>query len=120
MTRRNLSLAIARNHRQRSTRQVSQSTRQIAIGAVDECLVSESTILTETHLTQAELTDGIHRKMTIQSVQLHGVAYSFRHLASGRIQPHSVCHDRARQFDASRHQKSRPIDRVEPKNVLAD
>src|SRR2546428_5539187 len=67
---RNAPLAITNDHRQCATRQVSQTTGEVAVRAIDQCLVPESPVLAKHHLAQTEVAHSVGRKVTMQDVEI--------------------------------------------------
>src|SRR5215213_1572445 len=118
--RRNTRIAVTRDHRERAAREIAPATREIAVSSIDQPFVTETSVLSEHHLTQTEVANSVGGKVFIQNVELDGVADRFRHLPSIWIEPHAVGHDRARQLYVRRNQKRGPVDRVKTEDVLPD
>src|SRR5215471_13055728 len=72
--RRNFSVAISMNHCERATRKISQATREIAVGAIDQVLVSKPAVLSEDHFAQTKVTNRINAKELIQYIQFDRIA----------------------------------------------
>src|ERR1700720_3381777 len=106
-------LAITRNHRQRAAGQITQAAGEIAIRAIDQSLLTKSTVLAKNHFAQTEVAHRVDRKMSAQDIQLNCVAESLGHFATVRIEPHAVRDYSPWLFDAGGHQESGPVHRVE-------
>src|SRR5712691_9443974 len=117
---RNAPLAITSNHRQCATRQVSQTTGEVAVRAIDQSFIAESAVLTEHHLAQTEVAHSVGRKVTMQDVEIDRVAQCLGHLAPIWIKPHAVRENLARWLDARSQQKCGPIDCVLAQNIFTN
>ena len=111
--------AVFRDHRQRALRQVAEVVGQIRVDPLHDRLVRVIAVLSEGDLAQEEIADLVDAVGRDQARGIDDVADRFRHLLAA-VEQESVHDDLPRQFDPRRHQKGRPIDGMEARDVLAD
>ena len=107
------------DHRQRALREVAEIVGEIGIDARDNGLVVVVAVLPERHLAQEEIAHLIDTVLIGQVEGIDDVADRLRHLLAPAEQE-AVRIDPFLHGNARRHQKCRPIHRVEADDVLAD
>ncbi len=98
---------------------VAKIVREIAVEAFDAAFVGKLSVLAEDHIAQQEEPQTVGSVPLDQIVRSSDVTDRLRHLALV-AQPPTVGPDGARQGQARRHQKRRPVDGMESEDVLAD
>ena len=105
-------------HSHGAAEQVAQVVCQIAVDAVDQCLVGKHTVVAEGDLAQQEVADGVHAVAVAQDDGIHHVAHRLGHLAAVHQQP-AVAEHALGQRQVQCHQHGRPQDGVEAQDLLA-
>ncbi len=85
----------------------------------DQRVVAEVAVLPERNLAQQEVAQRVGADHLPDRLRPHDVAARLRHLDAVLEKP-AVREELLRQRQLRRHQKRRPVDRVEPQNLLAD
>ena len=118
-TLRDLVAAVLMDHRQRAAGQVAEAIGEIGIVAADQRVVAEGAILSEDDFAQQEVAQGVGSHHLPDGFGTHNVAAALAHLVVFKQQP-AVREDLFGQRHAARHQKRRPEDGMEARNLLAD
>ena len=106
-------------HRDRAVHKVAQRVGELGIHALDHELPGDDAVIFKRHLVQAEVADRVHAEDIGKVVRVEDVALRLGHLAAGLQEPR-MAEDLLRKRDIQRHQKDRPVDRMEADDILAD
>src|SRR5580765_6261664 len=120
LIRRNLSIAVALNHRERATGEIAEAAREIAVRAIDQVFISKAAVLPEDHLAQNKIANGVDRKELVQHVELDRITEGLRHLATRRIDPHAMSDNGARLLNARSQKERGPVHGVKAQDVFAN
>src|ERR671913_301692 len=77
-------------------------------------------VLAEAHFAKQEITQGIDAISLRHIQRIDDIAQRLRHFFPAPGEDEAVTEDLSGQRKGGRHQESRPIDRMEADNVLAD
>ena len=111
---------VAAGHRHRPVDEVAEVVGEIGVVAPDERVPAHVGVTVERDLAQRDVPGAVGPERRDDRVRVDEVAAALAHLlAAGREQP-AVDPDPARRLEAGAPQHGRPVDRVEPGDVLAD
>ena len=114
-----LAFEIFGNHRQRALRQIAEIIGEIGIDPRDNRFMRIVAVLPERDFTQEEITQLVDPVMRGQRERIDHIADRFGHFLAA-VEQESMAEHAFRQRQTGRHQKGRPIDGVEPHDILAD
>ena len=115
----NLAVAILGDHGQNPLSQIAQIIRQIGIDAVDHAFLGKRPIIAIGHFAHQEIAHLIQPEFTNNRLGRDDIAQGFGHLLAFDIQKTVPKHPLG-QRQVCGHQEGRPVNRVEPHDILAD
>src|SRR5690606_16701648 len=112
-------VTVAQDHRYRAAREVADVVGQLGGVPRVETLPGEFAVTVPGYVTHQVVAERIRAVALDRLVELHLNAFGLRQLAAAD-RHEAVGPDRTRQSEPGAHQHGRPVDRMEPRDVLAD
>ncbi len=103
----------------RTLGEIAEVVGEFRVHPRDDRFVRIVAVLAERDLAQQKVANGIEAVGRDQRGRVDDVAHGFRHLLPA-VEEKAVDEDALGDREAGRHQKSRPVDRVEAGDILAD
>src|SRR5262249_9982295 len=99
--------------------EIAEAVRELGIGTVDDRFRAIAAVLAERDLSQEEIAERINAEALSEHHRIDDIADALRHLLTPAEKEAMPVH-LLWQSNTRGHQECRPIDRVEPHDVLAD
>ena len=106
-------------HRDSAVDEVAERIREIGVVFEQKALIGDGAVLRKRHLGQQIIPHGVDTEAGGQLVGIQHVALRLAHLVLAGQKPRVTEHLTGQRL-AERHEQDRPVDRVEPHDVLAD
>src|ERR1700687_6506562 len=107
------------DHCEDASGEVAETVGEVAVVALDECVVTEIAVLAENGLAQKIVSKSIHAEDVHDGPRANDVSELFAHFGAVHEQP-AMRPDLFWQGEAGGHQKCRPVHGVEADDFLAD
>ena len=117
--RRQLAAKVLIRHRNGAVDEVADGVGEVGVVFGDKGLVGDAAVLGVGHRREEVVADGVDPEEVYEVVGVDDVAFGLAHLVGGEEEP-GVAEDLFRQRQVEAHQEDRPVDGVEPEDVLAD
>ena len=117
--RRHDAFAVLEYHRQHTLREIAEIIGKVAIHPMDHRPPREVSVIAERHFPHQEIACLVEAELVRKPVRIDDIAKRFRDFLAF-IRPPSMREHATRKRKTGGHQESRPVNGMEPEDVLAD